>query len=130
MSKKVSKKSLSVPKKKKVIKKSFKGVHQVCPNKKKVAKKSLKGIPQVCPNKKKVSKEVPKKSPKCAQTIKKVQILFQPLFSSGLVTSFKISPLLLGTISEKGDETRKRNETEYETQEGIIDNFITWSLIF
>jgi hypothetical protein len=65
-----------------------------------VAKKSFKGIPQVCPNKKKLSKEVPKKSPNCAQTIKKVQILFHPLFS-GLVTSFKISPLLLGTISEK-----------------------------
>lgn len=46
----------------------------------------------------------------------KVQILFHPLFS-GLVTSFKISPPLLGTKTEKGDETRKRDETEYETQE-------------
>ncbi len=70
----------------------------------------------MCPNNKKTKK-------------KKVQILFHPLFS-GLVTSFKISPPLLGTISEKGDETKKRDETEYETQEDLIDNFITWSLIF
>lgn len=86
----------------------------------------------MCPNKKNWPKKVSKEVPKCAQTIKKlkkkVQIIFHPLFS-GLVTSFKISPPLLGTISEKGDETKKRDETEYETQEDLIDNFITWSLI-
>jgi hypothetical protein len=55
---------------------------------------------------------VPKKK---KNSKKKVQILFHPLFS-GLVTSFKISPPLLGIISEKGDETKKRDETEYETE--------------
>ncbi len=97
-----------------------------------MAKKSLKRIPQLCPNKKKCQKKFQRSPPIVPKQLKnskkKVQILFHPIFS-GLVTSFKISPPLLGTISEKGDETRKRDETEYETQEGFIDNFITWSLI-
>ncbi len=101
----------------------------MCPNKKKSGQKKFQRNPSSVPEKKRVSQEVPQVSPNNKKNSKKkVQILFHPFFS-GLVTSFKISPPLLGTISEKGDETKKRDETEYETQEDFIDNFITWSLI-
>jgi hypothetical protein len=62
-----------VPKKKKVIKKGFKGVHQVCPNKKKSGQKKFQRNPSSVPKQKEVSKEVPKKSPKYAQTMKKLK---------------------------------------------------------
>jgi hypothetical protein len=77
----------SVPKGKRMAKKKFKEVSQVCPNKKKGAKKSLKEVLLSLPRKqsqksaqkkfkrslfesapKRMSEKVPKKSLKCAQT--------------------------------------------------------------
>ncbi len=129
MSKKVSKKSLSVPKKKKVIKKCFKGVHQVCPNKKKSGQKKFQRNPSSVPKQKKIVKRSSKEVPQLCPNNKKGTNLISPLIfrSSHQFQDFTSTS---GDYIWKGDETRKRGETEYETQEGIIDNFVTWSLIF
>ncbi len=117
MSKKVTKKPLSVPKKEKNDQKKFqRSLSSVPKQKKKWPKKVSKEFVK-CAQTKRSSKEVPQVCPNNEKTQKKRFKSYFTSYFSGLVTSFKISPPLLGTIFEKGDETRKRDETEYETQE-------------